>query len=150
MEESVKTSINARYSAFKSAYKIDDKNLEKKIDDLFKKINEFGKSCKDSMDFETKFATSELNTEYINLFSEVASKCEQVVYDEAPDHHIKTDEKLMKEEIESEARYRFDSATMPLRRIAREKIDSKLRDTPLGKIEQANNMRYLFGKWFKK
>ncbi len=39
---------------------------------------------------------------------------------------------------------------MPARRIARDKFDQKMRDTPLGKIEQASNMTYLFKRFFKK
>lgn len=53
------------------------------------------------------------------------------------------------DEATSDAKYLMDEVTMPARRQARMKMDSKLRDTPLGKVEQASNMFYLFKK-FKK
>ena len=39
MDQFIKNSIDARYNAFTSSYVIND-DLKKKIDDLFKKINE--------------------------------------------------------------------------------------------------------------
>ena len=37
-----------------------------------------------------------------------------------------------------------------LRRKAREKFDAKMRDTPLGKVEQASNTLNVFRRLFKK
>ncbi len=39
---------------------------------------------------------------------------------------------------------------MPARRKAREAFDKKMRDTPLGKIEQASNTASVLGRLFKK
>ena len=39
---------------------------------------------------------------------------------------------------------------MPARRKAREEMDSKLRDTPYGKIEQINNMSWLGRRFINK
>ena len=62
MNDMVKMSIDGRRNAFYSAYEINDDNLKKEIDLLFDKIYDFGKDCKDSVQFETAFATSPLNT----------------------------------------------------------------------------------------
>ena len=45
-----------------------------KIDDLFKRINEFGEKLSDVNQFETEFAQSPLNSEYTNIFVEIAQK----------------------------------------------------------------------------
>ena len=47
-------------------------------------------------------------------------------------------EEILKEEIESEARYRAKEATLPARRVAREAVDRAARNTPiLGDVIQA-------------
>lgn len=71
MNEQIKSSIDARRNAF-NAYDLTDK-FKKEIDDLFTEINDFGASCDDVGDFETKFATSPLNQSYIDMFTKVAT-----------------------------------------------------------------------------
>ena len=68
MDSIVKQSIDGRKMAFSSAYELTDV-YKKKIDELFKKIEELGETCKDAMDFETKFMASPLNQEYTNFIS---------------------------------------------------------------------------------
>lgn len=74
MDSGVKTSIDARHDAFKNAYELTT-DFEAEIEDLFKKIYDFGKTCKDAMDFENKFVASPLNEEYNNLFVKIGTKC---------------------------------------------------------------------------
>ena len=147
MNEMIKTTIDARYNSFFSAYEIKDDKIKKEIDALFKKINEFGKDYSDIQEFETAFASSPLNTEYINLFTKIASSCQPIVYENTA---IKENKHEVLDEVLSDAKYAVDDITMPARRIAREEFDKKMRDTPLGKIEQVNNMKYLVGRLFKK
>ena len=78
MNEYVKQSIEGRKMAFSSAYELTDA-YKKKVDELFARIEDFGKNCTDAMDFETKFMASPLNTEYTNLFTEVASNCKYIL-----------------------------------------------------------------------
>ncbi len=68
MNEYVKQSIDGRRMAFSSAYELTD-TYKKKVEELFKRIEDFGKSCTDAMDFETKFMASPLNKEYTDLFT---------------------------------------------------------------------------------
>ena len=150
MNDMVKMSIDGRKNAFYSAYEINDENLINEINDLFKRIEDFGKDCTDSMQFETAFATSPLNTEYINLFTKVAQSCKPIVREETP-VNVKSDEEYLKEELESEARYQMREATLPARRIAREAVDKAARRTPiLGDVIQAKQTMDLFGKFKNK
>ena len=150
MNDMVKMSIDGRKNAFYSAYEINDDNIKKEIDELFTKIEEFGASCKDSIEFETTFATSPLNTEYINLFTKVAQSCKPIVY-EHEERVVKSDEQIAKEELESELKYQAREATLPARRVAREAVDRAARNTPiLGDVIQAKQTMDLFGKFRKK
>ena len=149
MNEYVKQSIDGRKMAFSSAYELTDA-YKKKVDELFTRIEEFGKGCTDAMDFETKFASSPLNTEYTNLFTEVATNCKYILPPPVDRTDVKSDEEYYRDEAISDAKYLAKEATMPARRAAREAFDSKMRDTPLGDIEQARNTAWLvkgiFGK----
>lgn len=149
MDEQIKNSIEGRKYAFLNAYEITDEKLKKKIDTLFQKIEEFGKNCKDLMDFETKFQASPLNKEYTDLFTEIATKCKPIER-KVNDTPVKSDKEYMKDEIASEARYQVKNLTLPARRKAREEFDKKMRDTPLGTIEQASNTMSVFRRIFKK
>ena len=150
MNEMVKMSIDGRRNAFFSAYEVKDDNLVKEINDLFMKIEEFGSNCKDAMEFETAFATSPLNTEYINLFTKIAGSCKPIVYESEP-VNVKSDEEIAREELESDARYIAREATLPARRLAREKVESAARNTPVvGDLMQAKQTMDLFGKFRKK
>lgn len=149
MNEYVKQSIDGRKMAFSSAYELTD-TYKKKVDELFKRIEDFGKDCTDAMDFETKFAASPLNKEYTDLFTEVASNCKYILAPPVDNPNAKTDAEYYKEEALSDAKYLAKDLTMPARRAAREEFDKKMRDTPLGAIEQASNtawvVKRLFGK----
>ena len=150
MDKIVKASIDGRKSAFFSAYEIKDEGLIKEIDELFNRINEFGEGCKDSTQFETAFMTSPLNTEYINLFTKVAQTCPPIVREETP-VNVKSDEEILKEELESELKYQAKEATLPARRIAREAATRAARRTPIvGDVMQAKQTLDLFGKFRNK
>ena len=125
------------------------KEIESQLHNTGKRIEEFGETCSDSMDFETKFATSPLNKEYTDLFTEVATNCKYIL-PPVVETEGKSNKQQVVEEVLSDAKYIAKDLTMPARRKAREAFDSKMRDTPLGKIEQASNtmwvVKRLFGK----
>ncbi len=137
MESMVKQSIAIRRDVFMNTYEINNDALKNKIDDLFKRINAIGESAKDTMDFENKFMASPLNQEYNDLLMEVGMKCK-----------AKAIKDINFEECEKPTI--MDDAKRLAKRRVRDKIDNKLRDTPLGKIEQLDNMRYLFKRFTKK
>lgn len=149
MDSVVKSCIDGRRMAFSSAYELTDV-YKKKVDELFKRIEEFGKTCTDAMDFESKFAASPLNKEYTDLFTEVASNCKYILPPPVDNPNVKSDAEYYKEEAISDAKYLAKDLTMPARRKAREEFDKKMRDTPLGKIEQASNTASVFRRLFRK
>lgn len=149
MNEYIKQSIDSRRIAFTNSYELTEE-FQQKINELFEKIEELGKKCNDVMDFEKKFAASSLNKEYTNLFTEIATNCKPIIPETIFDTNIKSDKEYLKDEVLSEAKYLAKDITMPARRKAREEFDKKLRDTPLGKIEQASNTISVFRRMFKK
>lgn len=74
MNDIVKQSIDGRKTAIFNSYNITDQGILDKIEDLFKRINEFGEKFDDVGAFESEFASSPLNNEYINIFTEIAQK----------------------------------------------------------------------------
>lgn len=149
MNEYIKLSIKGRKDVFLNNYEINDKDILDKIDNLFKRIDDFGKKFSDASIFEKEFIESPLNDEYNNLLTEVATKCKFIMKDEFMEEYNKDMKRQAKEDMKSDAKYLMESLTMPARRKAREELDSKLRDTPLGTIEQISNIKSLFNK-FKK
>ena len=74
MDKLIKQSIDARKNAFSASYKI-DAEMQKRVDALFADINKLGEKCKDAGEFETEFQKSPLNQKYLDLFTEIATKC---------------------------------------------------------------------------
>lgn len=74
MEKLIKQSIDARKNAFSASYKV-DAEMQKKIDALFAEIDKLGEKSKDAGEFEAEFQKSPLNQQYLDLFTEIATKC---------------------------------------------------------------------------
>jgi hypothetical protein len=149
MNDLVKASIDGRKQSFYTAYDINNDNIKNKIEDLFKRIEEFGSSCTDSADFETKFATSPLNQEYINLFTEVATTCpaKQIEHAEV---HVKSDAEYLADDAAMEARCMVDDLTMPARRQARQEAYDAARDMPIIGEAMTAKQHFDFFSRFKK
>ena len=128
MDENIKNSINARKIAFTNAYEIND-TIQKEIDELFSRIEAFGNTCNDVMDFETKFASNPLNTEYINLFTKIATTCKPITYES--DNDVKSDAEYVKDEVVSDLKYAADEVARPVRRQVKGAIYDKMRDIPV-------------------
>ena len=147
MNDLVKSSIEGRKSAVYNSYNIEEQSIIDKIEDLFRRINEFGENCTDNMDFESKFAVSELNQEYIQLFTEIATTCTPIVR-EVEERQVQSDE------LESELRYQAKEATLPMRRKMRQEAYDEARDTPIigdvMNIKQHIDFFSRFGKFRKK
>ena len=150
MDISVKSSIDARMNAILSAYNIEDSNIKQKIDELFGKINNLGEVCKDCSEFETKFASSPLNQEYIDLFTEVATSCKpnNSNIQETDSSYSKG---YYKRQIANELEYQLDNVTLSARSKARQEVYDKARDIPVvDKILEAKQYLDFFGKFKKK
>lgn len=146
----VESSIETRKQAFFNAYEISDSELIGKINVLFSKIEEFGKNCSDVMDFESKFASSDLNQEYINLFTEVAQKCTPKTYTSEP-VNVKSGKEYIMDDIKSEIKYQADSLTQPMRHELYQETYDKVRDIPVvGEALSAKQHFDFFSKFKKK
>lgn len=73
MNKYIEQSIEARKNAFSLGFEI-NAEMQKKIDILFAEIEELGEKCKDVGEFEAEFAKSSLNQEYMDLFTETATR----------------------------------------------------------------------------
>ena len=74
MDKMIKQSIDTRREAFSASFEV-DAGAQKKIDALFNEIEKLGEKCGDVGEFEAEFAKSPLNQKYLDLFTEVATKC---------------------------------------------------------------------------
>ncbi len=128
MDQNIVNSINARKEAFTNAYIIEDQKILKKIDDLFNQINDFGSKCSDVLDFETKFQSSPLNQEYINLFTTIVTTCKPVAFES--NNEVKSNSEYLKDEVVSDLKYAADELARPIRRNIKQKIYDKARDIP--------------------
>ena len=149
MNDSVKLCVESRKNVILQSFELTD-DFKKQLDELFERISSFASTCKDAQDFESKFMANELNQEYTDLYTDIAQGCKsKIEYTDTNDEPGESKGKKILDEASSDAKYLMDDITMPARRQARMKMDSKLRSTPLGKVEQASNMFHLF-KRFKK
>lgn len=150
MNDLVKNSIESRKNAVYSAYDITDQGIIQKIENLFKRINEFGENCSDSLDFENKFASSELNQEYIQLFTEIATTCKPIIR-QSEERYVKSDKEYILDEFASEIRYQTRNATEPIRRKARQEAYDTARNMPvIGEVLEAKQYIDFFGRFKKK
>ena len=95
MDDNIRISIDSKKNAILNTYYIDNNEIDNKIEDLFKRIEEFASTCSDIQDFETKFATSPLNQEYTNIFTEVATKCPLKITEDNPIQESSSNNELL-------------------------------------------------------
>lgn len=148
MDEQIRNSIDVRKNSIYDYYNLNDA-MNSKVEDYFKRVEEFAGDCKDVADFETKFQASPLSQEYMGLFTELATSC-------TPKGAIKGQmdafkQRDFKQDFEEDLEYQLKDASMPARRAAREQVDRQLRSTPiLGDAIQAKQTFDLFGKFRRK
>ena len=147
MNENIKASIESRKNAIFSLYEVKD---DSKINNLFKKIEEFGTQCADLTEFETKFTTSELNNEYIALFTELsqsgAAKDPSAQIEKGPSIG-----EIIQEEGEALQERTARDAAGRVRGKARREVRSKMFDIPVvGTVMQGMQTASLFNKFKKK
>jgi hypothetical protein len=140
MDEYVKMSIDSRKNAINSMYDLHKEDVDK-VNNLFERIEEFGKSCSSATDFENIFATSELNTEYISVFTDIATK-----YQMKPQNqeivNAKTATEEIAEDIKEEAEYLMDTTTQPFRAKANQEMTNQMRSMPIiGDIMYASQLK---------
>ena len=142
MNETVKASIKGRLDAIYNGYEINNEDIKNKIDDLFKRIEEFGLGCSDANDFETKFAMDALNQEYINLFTQVATCCPCQLHPVEDNHDAKSNGEVIAENAASDVKYMVDDLTQPMRHQAYQETYDAARDVPV--LGEAMNVKQHF------
>ena len=151
MDDIIKMSIDSRKQAIFNMYNVTDNNLINKIDDLFNRMYDLGNSCSDSMDFETKLAASPLNQEYINLFTELSTKCSMKTIDTGDTSDIKSEEEILKEDVTSDAKEAILDVTRPARRKVNQEVYDKARDIPgVGDVLSVKQHVDFFSRFKKK
>ena len=108
MDQYIKQAIDARKNVFFDSYNISSEKTINNINELFDKIYSLGESCKDITEFESKFSTSELNQEYINMITKVATSPEQLMSDR---NFAKEEVDLMKRRVKNDLKEEARKAT---------------------------------------
>ena len=149
MDELVKACIKGRLDAIYMAYDINDEDIKKKITDFSMKMEDLGYSCKDNMEFETKFADT-LSQEYNELFALIVAKCPAKTI-EHTENHVMSDAEYIADSAGVEARCMVDDLTMPARRKARQEAYDVARDVPvLGEVMTAKQHFDFFSRFKRK
>ena len=139
MNEIVKQSIDSRKNAIFSGYNVTDKGILNKIENLFKRINEFGEKFNDVMEFEAEFAKSPLSNEYTNIFVEIAQK------------EIDAAKPSMGEVVADRVGTEIKNRVIPSRAVRADARDQALRSIPVvGDIIDASQKIDLINKFRNK
>ena len=165
MDKYINQSINARKGAFAASFEI-DAEAQGKIDALFAEIEKLGANCKDVGEFETEFAESPLNQQYLDLFTEIAKKgvakgivkgaesAGDLVADETKDATENMIKGAAVGVAQSVAEQAFQNVVPTTRAAAHQKAYDAVRDVPVldDVIDVAEKASYVahLGKLFKK
>ena len=138
MDNIIKQSIEGRKNAIFSSYEVTDKVMIDKIDDLFKRINEFGEKYNDVGSFESDFTSSSLNNEYINIFTELAMK--------GVSNSMPSVGEMVADRVGTEIK----NSILPSRAVRADRRDNAIRNIPIvGDIVDAGQKIDLFNKFRK-
>lgn len=127
MVKEVQYSIDARKNAILNTYEITNDKIKKEIDELFDKISEFADDIKTQEEFESKFSTSPLNQEYIDMFTKVATSSPMVQDIKNQNNMASVVADMAKDDLEMAV----ESTSMPARRAARQAAYDVARDLPV-------------------
>lgn len=138
MEDIIINCIDTRKNAIYSTYNVGEGKMKDKIENYFKKLEEFAKECKDISDFETKFATSSFAKEYTDLFVMLSTDKQAMM-------------KSVGEDVTFAGREIVDGLTHKARMDARQEVNDKVMNIPiLGDVIQAKQTLDLFSKFKRK
>ncbi len=150
MNDLVRNCIESRRTAIFNAYDVKNEDNLNKIEEFFKKLEDFANNYDDVMAFEGAFASSELNQEYMSLFTQIATT-------EAPkninvdDYKQQDSLQLSGDEIAQMAADELvEGVTSKARGIAYREAYDKVRDIPgVGDAIDIKNKIDFFGRFRK-
>ena len=150
MNDGVKVCIKSRIDAIYNSYEINNDDVKNKIVDFSMKMEDLGYSCKDSVDFETKFAST-LNQEYTDLFTYIAANCPCKLVPAENNPDAKSNGEVIAENAASDLKYMADDLTSPMRHQAYQQTYDAARDVPvLGEVMTAKQHFDFFSRFKKK
>ena len=150
MNDVVKSCIESRRTAIFSVYDVKNEDNINKINDFFKRLEEFAEQYNDVTEFETAFASSNFNQEYMTIFTQIASteKAKNIdvdSYKRSPFEDVKSDDvaEMVADEI-------VTGVTDKARGIAYREAYDKARDIPVvGDAIDIKNKIDFFGRFRK-
>lgn len=150
MNDLVRNCIESRRTAIFNAYDVKNEDNLNKIEEFFKKLEDFANNYDDVMAFEGAFVSSELNQEYMSLFTQIATT-------EAPkninvdDYKQQDSLQLSGDEIAQMAADELvEGVTSKARGIAYREAYDKVRDIPgVGDAIDIKNKIDFFGRFRK-
>lgn len=150
MDAQIKNSIDIRKNTIFDVYNVDDKEMQIKIENLFLKIEELANECKDVAEFETKFTSSKLNKEYMDLFSELPSKC---TLKNAIKNQVKENfnQQTIANDIKNEIEFQSTESINRIEAHACNQVIDKVSDIPvIGDVIQAKKTFDVFKRFKRK
>ncbi len=139
MNDTIKQVIEARKTAIFNSYNITDKAMLNKIEDLFKIIYEFAQKYNDLNEFEAEFAKSPLNSEYTNIFVDIAKK------------EVDASKPGLGEMVAERVGNQVKNRIMPSRAVLADERDRAIRNIPIiGDVVNAKQKMDFFNKFRKR
>lgn len=129
MNDLVKGCVESRKTAIFSTYDIKNQDTLNKIEDFFKRLESFADNYNDAMQFETALASSELNKEYMELFTQIATN--ETAKNISTMQEAVSNANETKSEAQELAEEIADDVTHSVRRQARQQAYDKVRDIPV-------------------
>ena len=155
MDEYVQNSINVRRSTIYDNYHNVPPEIEAKINDIFERMMEFGEKYTDVLEFENDFALSDLNNEYIAIFTDLATVNGPgtVSFKDSafnPKNYSDVDLKEMaKDTIKQDIKYHIKDTIVAKRHETAIERDQALREIPIvGEVIQAKRTMDTLGRVF--
>ena len=155
MDEYIQNSINVRKSTIYDNYHNVPPEIEAKINDIFERMVEFGEKYTDVLEFENDLQQSDLNKEYVAIFTDLAmvNGPDSISFKDSafnPKNYSSDDLKtIAKDTIKQDIRYRINDAITEKRHETYIERDQALRDIPVvGEVIQAKRTMDTLGRVF--
>ena len=149
MNDLVKNCVESRKTAIFNVYDVKNEDNLKRIEEFFKKLEEFANNYDDVMAFEGAFASSELNQEYMDLFTKIASteSAKNINVDDYKQNPVQLSGDDVAQMAADEL---IDGVTSKARGIAYREAYDKARDIPVvGDAIDIKNKIDFFGRFRK-
>lgn len=149
MNDLVKSCVESRKTAIFNTYELKKEENINKVNDFFKKLEEFANNYNDVAAFESAFAASPLNQEYMDLFTQIASTetAKNIDVNAYKQNPVKLSDDEIGEMVVDEV---VEGTVSKARGIAYREAYDKMRDVPgVGEAIDIKNKIDFFGRFRK-